>query len=589
MNNTQDACMNLSQFERNKYFYGKLMTVRDFETEQSYFNEKGHLLSRLIHGTGLVCGLEVKEPEVDNGKLTLKLTPGVAIDCCGREIVVGEESNGKELEAQGTVVSGTNYIYLEYEECEKEPVPVPVNASTCEETCCYNRTKEIFEVVVSQNPPEIPEVSPDVLTDAGGGLEKKKFAHDYFNQHLKDCPSCETPRVLLAVITVTGDGAVEVDETKTLRYRALVYNNPMLYELISSHLIDFDNPHKVTAEQTGALKSVEGLSNPGGNIDIDQKNAITINTDKPEGADPKIIIGETHSEKKNNPHAVTAEQTGALKSVEELSNPGGNIDIDRENAITIRTETPANADPMIIIGENHSTDKTNPHGVTATQVGALVSVDGVKNPGGGVDLVAGKDIKITPGKPETTSITIASTAGAGVTPATTVTSVGKDKEVGESKKYARENHVHDLADTIVEFRKLATTLQGQLNTVFQYLRERALKCTVINFREVGDRFFGDVPAAFELSNFAKKAVDVNSYETDEAFTEAMSEIYSLEKEVAEGIKNLATEESFKGFNISLEYLGEVIELREEPLKVATAQDEVCFYALLLEPVEHPYR
>lgn len=578
MNNTQDVCMNLSQFERNKYFYGKLMTVRDFETEQSYFNEKGHLLSRLIHGTGLVCGLEVKEPMVANGKLTLKLTPGVAIDCCGREIVVGEEFNGKELEAQGTVVSGTNnYIYLEYEECEKEPVPVPVNASTCEETCCYNRTKEIFEVVVSQNPPEIPEVPLEVPIDTEGGLEKKKFAHDYFNQHLKVCPSCETPRVLLAVITVAEDGSVEVDETETLRYRALVYNNPMLYELVSSHLIDTNNPHEVTAEQTGALESVEGLSNPGGNIDIEQKNAITINTDKPEGADPKIIIGETHSEKKNNPHAVTAEQTGALKSVEELSNPGGNIDMDRENAITIRTETPLNADPRIIIGENHSTDKNNPHGVTAKQVGALVSVDGVKNPGGDVDLVAGDNITITPKVPNPTSITIASTAGAGVDPATMVTSVGKEKIVGTSLKYAREDHVHDLAE-----------LRDQLNTVFQYLRERALKCTVINFREVGNRFAGYTLSAIGLSKFSKEAVDGRVYEREDEFKVVMHEIFDWEETVAKELGTLATVESIKDFNESLDDLEKALK-KDDALRIATAQDEVCFYALLLEPNNHPYR
>ena len=27
-------------FERNKYFYGKLLTVDDFETEQRYMNDK---------------------------------------------------------------------------------------------------------------------------------------------------------------------------------------------------------------------------------------------------------------------------------------------------------------------------------------------------------------------------------------------------------------------------------------------------------------------------------------------------------------------------------------------------------------------
>jgi len=46
----------LASFERNNYFYGKLMTVRDFETEQRYFTDKGERVMRLIHGIGIVCG-----------------------------------------------------------------------------------------------------------------------------------------------------------------------------------------------------------------------------------------------------------------------------------------------------------------------------------------------------------------------------------------------------------------------------------------------------------------------------------------------------------------------------------------------------
>jgi len=513
MNKNQTVDAKLSQFERNKYFYGKLMTVRDFETEQSYSNEKRRLLSRLIHGTGVVCGIEVKHPMVAGETLTLELTPGVAIDCCGREIVVGDDYDGEKLEANGPPVGkGTYYVYLEYEECDKESVPVPANSSACEEACCYNRVKERFNVVVSPGGPgevEIPEGPSEVVE----GEETKQFASDYFKEHLTTCPSCENPMVLLAVIDVAGNGDVSIDETA-----ALVYNNPMLYELISSHLLDLNNPHEVDAEQAGALVSVENLSNP-----------------------------------------------------------GGNIDLDRTNAITISTETPADTDPRIIIGESHSVKKDNPHAVTAGQVGALISVDGVANSGGDVDLVAGANITITPQAPNSTSITIASTAG--VDPATMVTSVDKSKVVGVSEKYAREDHVHDLTDSVVEFGKLAAALQDQLNTVYQYLRERALKCTVGSFREVGERF--ESKTAAELSEYSKKLVDERAYEGEDEFMKGMEAILKLEYDVAKEIEGSATEESFKDFYRSVEYLGKAIDSGES-LKVATEQDEVCFYALLLE-------
>lgn len=456
-NHTVDA--KLSQFERNKYFYGKLMTVRDFETEQSYLNEKRYLLSRLIHGTGVVCGIEVSEPVLDSGKLTLKLTPGVAIDCCGREIIVGDDYGGKELEANGTVGTGIHYIYLEYEECDKESSPVPANSSACEEACCYNRVKEIFNIVVSkESPGEVEVTVPDEPSEVAEGLETKQFASDYFDRYLTTCPPCVNPRVLLAVIDVTGAGVVSVDETETLRYRALVYNNPMLYEILSSHLLDLNNPHEVDAEQVGALESV----------------------------------------------------------------------------------------------------------------------DGVRNPGGDVDLVAGENITITPGAPNPTSITIAATAG--VNPATTVTSVDT-KVVGVSGKYAREDHIHDLADEVVEFGKLAAALQDQLNTVYQYLRERALKCTVGSFKEVGEKFGSET--AIMLSGVSKEFVDERAYEDEDKFMNWIENIIKFGYEVCEEIKESASYESFEDFHLSVKYLEKAFDSKD-PLKAATAQDEVCFYASLLE-------
>ena len=79
MNNLQ-----YSAGERNRYFYGKLMTVRDFEDEQTYFNDKRRLGNRMLHGAGVAAGLGVLL--VDNQ--TFSLEAGMALDYLGREIVV---------------------------------------------------------------------------------------------------------------------------------------------------------------------------------------------------------------------------------------------------------------------------------------------------------------------------------------------------------------------------------------------------------------------------------------------------------------------------------------------------------------------
>ena len=46
-------------FERNNYYYGKMLTSRDFQNEQSYMNDKRRLGNRLFQGSGIVYGLDV--------------------------------------------------------------------------------------------------------------------------------------------------------------------------------------------------------------------------------------------------------------------------------------------------------------------------------------------------------------------------------------------------------------------------------------------------------------------------------------------------------------------------------------------------
>jgi hypothetical protein len=79
----------LMPVDRNNYFYGKLLDVFHLEMEQKYFNSKRWLLNRLVTGPGVVCGLRVEL--TDDGKSVI-LNPGLAIDRCGREIVVANPS-----------------------------------------------------------------------------------------------------------------------------------------------------------------------------------------------------------------------------------------------------------------------------------------------------------------------------------------------------------------------------------------------------------------------------------------------------------------------------------------------------------------
>ena len=57
--NSDAACADLPDLKRLNYFYGQMLGVNDFRTEQAFFREKLKLHNRCLHGYGTVCGLKV--------------------------------------------------------------------------------------------------------------------------------------------------------------------------------------------------------------------------------------------------------------------------------------------------------------------------------------------------------------------------------------------------------------------------------------------------------------------------------------------------------------------------------------------------
>lgn len=523
--NENNKCR-LHQFEKNHYFYGKLMTVRDFETEQSYFDEKNHFINRLLHGSGLVCGFEELQIEDKGDKITIDFTDGgMALDCCGREIVVPGNTLGRPIvDSMGNSVpdlTANPYLYLKYKPCYNGYVAAASNPSSCEEKCCPGRIVEDFEVVASDIEPDLKSIScrvepaeePDGTIGVREWLERLEEAHII-------CPACgenEEYKVFLGKVEAGEDG-FKVNTWDTEKYR-IFFTQKELYQLLKCHILDLENPHEVTAEQIGALVSVDGvIGNQSGNVDLVKRDAIVIIDNHQTSS---ITIGETHSARTDNPHQVTAKQTGALISV---NNVGG-------------------------------------------------------DPNGNIKLTPGTNITITP-KPADFAIEIASTGG-GASPGENVKSVSTSINPGSSDKYSREDHVHDLEKGIVDFEKLSEKLQDQLNLLFKYLRERALKCTVNSFENV--RFENDI--SFEIIDETRKAVNERVYEKETNFIPFMEHLLQLMAEYAgnltPGVDGGVTRESLINFQNSLEELKIAIE-SGDPIRIAIQQDEVCYYVLQLQ-------
>jgi len=123
--------------ERMNYFTGLHLAARDFQDEQTHHRSHRFLHNRMLHGWGVVCGLEVKkneQPGCENRYVTV--SPGMAIDCCGREILMNcpaccshdepEIPWEKYSQARPWLV-----LCLTYYDEPKKPVPVLSSEGDC--------------------------------------------------------------------------------------------------------------------------------------------------------------------------------------------------------------------------------------------------------------------------------------------------------------------------------------------------------------------------------------------------------------------------------------------------------------------------
>ena len=75
--------------ERNHFFDGKFMRERDFAADTEYLLDHHRLHNRLLHGWGIVCGLDIeRHPRPECAQGWILVTSGLALDCHGRELVL---------------------------------------------------------------------------------------------------------------------------------------------------------------------------------------------------------------------------------------------------------------------------------------------------------------------------------------------------------------------------------------------------------------------------------------------------------------------------------------------------------------------
>ncbi len=105
--------------KRNNFFSGRVLRAEDFQAEQQYFLEKHRLHNRLLLGFGVVTGLEVSIDKSSKNERVIRVKPGMAIDCLGREIILSEF-----LEISVPACVDLKYVCIRYAEKETDPISV---------------------------------------------------------------------------------------------------------------------------------------------------------------------------------------------------------------------------------------------------------------------------------------------------------------------------------------------------------------------------------------------------------------------------------------------------------------------------------
>lgn len=163
---TCPAC-DIPGFCRSYFYTGKLLTEGDLNREQRYFVDKMRLHHVALHGSGVACGLMVRpHPDCPD---RFVVTPGLAIDDCGREIRLVKECvtlfpkppepipdpclpEPCDEDRPPKPRAQTYYICIRYSECQEDFMPV-VFDDCCGTTSKPNRVCESATIDLLLEPP----------------------------------------------------------------------------------------------------------------------------------------------------------------------------------------------------------------------------------------------------------------------------------------------------------------------------------------------------------------------------------------------------------------------------------------------------
>jgi len=127
----------LASAQRPNFFTGRLLSAEDLQAEQDYHRHQRWLHNRLLHGAGVVTGLSVT---LAGGRV--RVAPGCALDCLGREIVVPAPA-----ELALPIHNPHRLLCVQYAERGLHPMPTHDDTLLDEDSVNQALTEETYTLV----------------------------------------------------------------------------------------------------------------------------------------------------------------------------------------------------------------------------------------------------------------------------------------------------------------------------------------------------------------------------------------------------------------------------------------------------------
>jgi hypothetical protein len=219
---------------RNRYFDGKVLTAADQTLEQEYLLARERRLNLHVFGHGVVSGLGLTTVQSGDG-WGIRVSPGLAIDGCGRVVVVPEEHELVPLaltDAHGHPIARRRgrlprrlVVSLCYRECPADLRPAPGSdepeAGTWLESCAIRVSKGKASVAAG------PRSDRAVDALRAGSLHDAMCA---LSDALDASPPAD-PCIVLANVMIADDGTLDVEQCTP---RPIVPTNRLLLALVGA-------------------------------------------------------------------------------------------------------------------------------------------------------------------------------------------------------------------------------------------------------------------------------------------------------------------------------------------------------------------